>query len=506
MKESIKKFMSLVVVLLSVNSVSAYDFEVDGVYYNVLSLSDLTAEITKGKTVYTFETFSIPSEVTYMGRTLNITKIGDSAFKNCKSLVSVTIPKSVTNIGNNAFDGCSSITSITIPESVINIGNYAFRDCSSITSITIPKGVTNIGYYTFSGCSSITSITVPESVTSIEKGTFSGCSSITSITIPENITSIGFYAFEDCSNISSITIPESVTDIGGAVFKNCDNLESINIYSNILQKKNIFGDFSNTFSGCSNINYFYISSSVNKIDDGIFSQDAINLKEIIIDDSEQPLYLGVAEQLSYSRMVGGYKMTYHYSGSFSKASFTSLEKVYLGRNLSYKESSDLSTWNYAPFSFYDFSYDSKIKEIYIGDYVTNLDGLEISKHRELEVLTIGKGLSKIPSLYYHSKLTSLTLTSEVPQAASEFTNTQYLNMKVYVPKGSLAAYQAADVWKNFWNLQEFDPTGINDAITNPHVAKEMKRYDAAGRAISSPQRGLNIIKMSDGTTRKIIVK
>ena len=64
----------------------------------------------------------------------------------------------------------------------------------------------------------------------------------------------------------------------------------------------------------------------------------------------------------------------------------------------------------------------------------------------------------------------------------------------------------ADVWKNFWNLQEFDPTGINDAIINTHTVKEMKRYDAAGREINSQHKGLNIIKMSDGTIRKVIIK
>ena len=61
--------------------------------------------------------------------------IGDSAFYNCYSLTSVTIPDSVTSIGERAFYSCNSLTSVTIPDSVTSIGNDAFRYCSSLTSI-----------------------------------------------------------------------------------------------------------------------------------------------------------------------------------------------------------------------------------------------------------------------------------------------------------------------------------------------------------------------------------
>ena len=193
-----------------------------------------------------------------------------------------------------------------------------------------------------------------------------------------------------------------------------------------------------------------------------------------------------------------YIVPYYYYGCFSSES---LEKVYLGRNLSY-DGEDNTNIKHSPFD----TYRSMIKEIYIGDYVTSLDGLVFSLHQNLETLTVGKGLSSVPNLSGYSKLNSLTLTSEVPQKASAFTNAQYLNLKVYVPKGALAAYQSADVWKNFWNLQESEATGIDDAIVNVRDAQETKRYDAAGREIEGYHKGLNIIKMSDGTTKKVMVK
>ena len=170
----------------------------------------------------------------------SVTSIGSNAFRDCRSLTSVTFGESsqLTSIGNQAFYNCSSLTSITIGNGVTSIGNHVFRYCSALTSITIGNGVTSIGDYVFSGCSSLTSITVDSnnsiyhsagnciietasktliagckssviptdgSVTSIGDRTFSGCSSLTSITIPDSVTSIGYGAFNGCSSLTSVT-------------------------------------------------------------------------------------------------------------------------------------------------------------------------------------------------------------------------------------------------------------------------------------------------------------
>jgi len=131
-----------------------------------------------------------------------MTKIGDNAFYDCDSLISITIPESVTNIGDSAFYRCSSLTNITIPNSVTSIGSGAFRDCSSLTRVTISKNVTSISGRAFYRCSSLTSITIPEIVTSIGGSAFEGCSSLTSITISKNVTSIGGNAFAGCDKLS----------------------------------------------------------------------------------------------------------------------------------------------------------------------------------------------------------------------------------------------------------------------------------------------------------------
>ena len=89
-----------------------------------------------------------------------MTTIGNSAFCDCKSLTSITIPNSVTSIGGGAFGACKSLTSITIPNSVTTIGDRAFSFCEKLISITIPSSVTSVGDDAFYYCEKLTSITI----------------------------------------------------------------------------------------------------------------------------------------------------------------------------------------------------------------------------------------------------------------------------------------------------------------------------------------------------------
>ena len=166
----------------------------------------------------------------------SVTSIGSSTFSSCSSLTSIVvesgntiydsrencnaiietatntliagckstiIPSTVTRIGSSAFSNCKSLSSITVPISVTTIGSFAFSGCSSLATITI-SGVTSIGIYAFDGCSSLPSITIPNTLTSIGDWAFSGCSSLTSVTIPKGVTSIGGYAFSYCSKLGIV--------------------------------------------------------------------------------------------------------------------------------------------------------------------------------------------------------------------------------------------------------------------------------------------------------------
>ena len=241
-----KKLFTLLFTLLSTTVLSAYDFEVDGIYYDSWYNDNEVSVTYKSWNNPTYSgSVLIPSTVTYNDITYSVTWIGGEAFEGCTGLTSITIPNSVTEIGGSAFEGCSSLTSITIPNSVTGIGYDAFKGCSSLTSITIPSSVKEIGSSAFEGTGyynnesnwengvlyigdclvEVNSDKLSESYT-IKEGTrliagqaFAGCKRLKSITIPSSVTSIGNGAFNDCSGLTSITIPNSVTAVGGSAFE-----------------------------------------------------------------------------------------------------------------------------------------------------------------------------------------------------------------------------------------------------------------------------------------------
>ena len=106
----IKHLFTALLLLCSV-AVNAYDFEVDGIYYNITSGTNKTVEVTYEGTFYDYSNeytggVVIPNSVTYNGNTYSVTSIGSYAFDGCTGLTSITIPNSVTSIERDAFYYC----------------------------------------------------------------------------------------------------------------------------------------------------------------------------------------------------------------------------------------------------------------------------------------------------------------------------------------------------------------------------------------------------------------
>lgn len=104
----IKLKLSLLAALLSMNiGIYAYDFEADGIYYNILSETDKTCEVTSGSSSDAYTgTVVIPKMVNHNNTDYTVIAIGDYAFQNYATITSVTIPNSITEIGQGAFKAC----------------------------------------------------------------------------------------------------------------------------------------------------------------------------------------------------------------------------------------------------------------------------------------------------------------------------------------------------------------------------------------------------------------
>ena len=292
MKTHLHRWLWFAVAWLGCLPASAYEFQVDGIFYDMAGDNKL---MVTGSSFYLGDVV-IPSSVTYGGSIYSVTGIRSEAFSGRTGLTSVTIPESVTSIGWGAFSGCRGLTSVTIPESVTGIGSQAFEGCSGLTSVTIPEAVTGIGSQAFSGCTGLQSIVVaennssyaslegvlfnkdkttliqcpgkkagaymiPSSVINIGEYTFQGCGGLTSITIPKSVTNIGNAAFSGCTGLTSVTIPESVTSIDSEAFEGCTGLTSV-----IWNARNCTNHtLASPFSNCANIITFTFGDNVEQI-------------------------------------------------------------------------------------------------------------------------------------------------------------------------------------------------------------------------------------------------
>ena len=167
----------------------------------------------------------------------NLKTIGNRAFNSCDRFKgNLTIPNSVTTIGDLAFNNCKGFTGdLTIPNSVTTIGDWAFSYCTGFTGdLTIPNSVTTIGNFAFYNCTGFTGdLTIPNSVITIGKSAFESCFGFTGkLAIPESVTTIGYLAFADCNGFTGdLSLPKSLEVVGSRSFENCNKIQTINFQS-----------------------------------------------------------------------------------------------------------------------------------------------------------------------------------------------------------------------------------------------------------------------------------
>ena len=331
----------------------------------------------------------------------------------------------------------------------------AFSHCSSLTSIIIPDGVTKMGQSVFEYCRSLTSVTIGNSITEIRGHTFANCSSLTSVTIPYGVTKIERYAFYNCSSLTSVRMPDSVTELNYLAFFKCSALEDITLSENLTKIE--YG----MFNGCKSLSSLSIPGNVTEIEQNFGNAEywdtfggCESLKEISFMHGESMLFTGC--------YPSGSSDVYH---SCEWKSWTeNLEKVFIDREFRF----DLPVPN--------------AKELILGEHVTKL---QISKRYNLE------------------SIVSYAMTP--PTVSKSFTNAQYINLVVKVPNEALEAYQKDTVWGNFWNLQGFDTSGVDDVEIDSVDKTVVGRYDLNGRPVNEDYKGITIVRFSDGSTKKVVL-
>lgn len=365
------------------------------------------------------------------------------AFKGCSALENLDLSTSnIENIQSYAFSECTSLSSVKFPSSLRQIYGNAFSQNSALQAVTFNDGLDGIGGSAFSN-TGLTTVTLPNSLTYLGSSAFSSCKDLASISIGTGITEIPYNCFSGCNALTSVDLPEHVTSIGGGAYSYCDGLVSITLPSSIQAVG------ASAFANCSNLEEVVIPDNVTTLGERAFQYDK-KLKHVQI---------GKGVATLETDLFNGYE---------------SLSSVELSEGLTAVKK-------------FVFQYCSSLKTVTFPSTLTTLSNSTCFGWTP-------------DSLYF---LGTQPATGE--RTKDEPFYGLYTQTKVYVPESAFDAYKQSTVFKKFFeedNLLTFNATGIN-TVKDTRIVPVMW-FDLTGRQLSAPQKGINIVKMSDGSTRKIM--
>ena len=497
----------------------------------------------------------------------SVTSIGESAFHYCTGLTSVTIPNSVISIGGLAFFGCRGLTSVTIPNSVTFIGDAAFRACRGLTSVTIPNSVTSIGRLAFSDCTGLTSVTIPNSVTSIGYSAFSGCSGLTSVSIPNTVSLIGIEAFEGCVGLTSLTIGKGIKTISSKAFANSSELTDVYCFADKVPStnKNAFdGSYIEyatlhvpaksleTYKSTAPWSNFGTIVAIEVPEHTLtYNVDGTTYKTYTIEEGEkisaeaEPAKEGYTFSgwsdipstmpdhdvtVTGSFTINKYKLTYMVDGTNYKLYNVEYNSAITPETAPIKEGYTFSGWSEIPETMpandvtitgtfmvnkYKLTYmvDGEEYKASDVDYGTAITAEAVPSK---EGYTFS-GWSEIPSTMPDNDVTvtgtftinKYTITYIIDGEVFKSMEVEY-NSAITPPDAPAQEgydFAWADVPEtmpaNDITIYGAYTTGIN-ALTNKEDERQVFTPD--GKRLVIPKKGLNIIRMSDGTVKKVVVK
>ena len=275
---------------------------------------------------------------------------------------------------------------------------------------------------------------------------------------------IGNQAFDGCSSLTSLTLPSSVTSIGSSAFSGCSGLTSLTLPSSVTSIE------WSAFSGCSGLTSLTLPSSVTSIGGSAFS-GCSGLTSLTLPSSVTEI------------------------GSSAFSGCSGLTSLTLPSSVS-------SIGSFA------FSGCSGLTSLTLPSCVTSIGESAFRGCSSLASLTLPSSVTSIGKSAFEgcSGLTSIYVSWESPLSidASTFKDANTEKCILYVPNGTYDDYWISN-WGIFENIVEYDATGINH-ITTSGDAKEISRYAVDGQRLEVPAKGLNIVKYSDGSVKKVVVQ
>ena len=448
-------------------------------------------------------------------------KIGQYAFNGCTGFTgSLKLPSSLTDIGNGAFVICKSFTSLELSNTLSVIPRSAFRGCEGLSgSLVIPDGVKEIGANAFSGCTGFDgTLTLSNKLETIGEAAFNGCTGFTgSLTLPSSVTTIGQSAFSSCRSFTKLELPNTLSVIPIQAFMNCRSLSGeIVIPASVTEIGNL------AFYGCKNLSAetgrVTLPKSLKKIDENVFLEtDNINTVKFL------SLPEGISGNLGYKKKK---------AVSLSDESYISDQASGTVNEISYTRqmSNDWGTL------VLPYSLTLTGEESYRLYAIDKIDGEELVLSRIEGTVAAGTPCV-VKRNGSESELTFGANDAELNMAISDQNVGDMTFRGTYWTKEVNSGYVISK--NSFWNVEELkNSTSVKGAKVRPFRAwldgtsanaparlsmridgsttgidaidalndAEAEYYDLSGKRLDEPQRGVNIVRMKSGKTKKIIIK
>ena len=429
----------------------------------------------------------------------SLTEIGFSAFFGCKNFTSLELSNALSVIPGTAFKGCEGLSgNLIIPNSVTEIGEQAFHSCTRFNgTLTLSNKLETIGNLAFYGCSEFTgSLKLPSSVTTIGNSAFMSCHGFTKLELPNTLSVIPSQAFWDCSSLSGeLVIPASVTEIGKNAFYGCQNLSAEK--GRVTLPKSLKKIGSNVFLYTNNIKTVNFQS----LPEGISGNLGPKEKAVSLSDdsyiSDQAS--GTVNEISYTR-----KMSNDWGTLVLPYSLTLTgEESYRLYAIDKIDGNELVL--------------SRIEGTVAAGTpcVVKRNGSEAeltfdANNAELKMAIDGK---TVGDMTFHGTYTTKEVNSGYVISKDCFWNVAELMSSKHVKGAKVSPFRAwldgnaASGPARLAMRIDGSTTGINtpDALDVLNDA-EAEYYDLSGKRLHEPQKGVNIVRMKSGKTKKIIIK